>query len=343
MNLWFKTGAWASKKAKQIAEQLAPEDVKSVAVIRHAAVGDMVLTRPFLIELRRYFPNAKITLSLSSNYTRGAPLDLVDHVHEVYGNDRRDVKLKDQIAKAKELGDHDIVFDLAATSRSFWLCLLTKAKLKVGFPYHAIQKYIYYDITIPRTDLQFEAENMLGMLNALGHATQHPPVFDMPVEATKRDKPYMVYFSSASTREKCWPDESFAQLVKQMSARYPQHEHIVLEGIADWESIDDIMAAQEGCSNVVGLRLDDFDETVSLVKGADLLVGNCTGIRNIALACETPTVGIFFITPVFRYWPRYHHHEAAFTPDGKVPSVEQVFEKCCKVVDGVAREKAAAA
>ncbi|MFC1747705.1 glycosyltransferase family 9 protein [Pseudomonadota bacterium] len=343
MNLWFKSGAWASKKGRQVAAQLAPEDVKSVAVIRHAAVGDMVLTRPFLIELRCYFPNAKITLSLSSNYTRGAPLDLVDCVHEVYGNDRRDVTLKEQITRAKELGHHDLVFDLAATSRSFWLCLLTSAKLKIGFPYHSLQKYIYYDIAIPRSDLQFEAENMLGMLNALGHATQYPPVFDMPVKAAKRDRPYMVYFSSASTKEKCWPDESFAELVKQMSERYPKHEHIVLEGIADWESIDDIMSAQNGKENVVGLRLDDFDETVSLVKGASLLVGNCTGIRNIALACETPTVGIFFMTPVFRYWPRYHHHEAAFTPDGKVPSVEQVFGKCRKVVDAVAREKAISA
>ncbi len=341
MKLWFKTGGWASKKAQQLIGALAPEDIKSVAVIRHAAVGDMVLTRPFLIELRRFFPNAKITLSLSSNYTRGAPLDLVDRVHEVYGNDRRDVKLKDQIAKAKELGPHDLVFDLAATSRSFWLCLLTKAKLKIGFPYHAIQKYIYYDVTIPRTDLQFEAENMLGMLNALGHDTLYPPVFDMPVSATKRDRSYMVYFPSASTKEKCWPDDHFAALVSKMAQRYPGHEHIVLEGIADWESIDSIMAAQQGMSNVTGLKLDDFDETVSLVKGASLLVGNCTGIRNIALACETPTVGIFFMTPVFRYWPRYHHHEAAFTPDGKVPDVELVYEKCCKVVDAVAAKQAA--
>jgi len=332
MELWFKGGGWANKKAAGIARQMSPDKIRRVAVIRHAAVGDMVLTRPFLIELRRFFPNAEITLSLVSNYTRGAPLDLVDHVHVVYGNDRRDVALKEQIARAKELGEQDLLFDLAATSRSFWLCKLSKAKLKLGFPYHAIQRPLFYDITIPRSDLRFEAENMLELLNVLGHAHEYPPRFDMPVTPAQRGKPYVIYFPSASTTEKCWPHDCFAGLVSRMAEQYPEHEHVVLQGIAEWEKIDDIMAAQQGKANVTGLELDDFDATVALIKGASLLVGNCTGIRNIAIACETPTVGIFFVTPVFRYWPRYGGHEAAFKPDASVPDVEHVFALTCKVL-----------
>ncbi|MDZ4261089.1 MAG: lipopolysaccharide heptosyltransferase family protein, partial [Pseudomonadota bacterium] len=146
MKLWFKSGAWANKKAARIASQLTPHAVRSVAVIRHAAVGDMVLTRPFLIELRRFFPNAQITLSLVTNYTRGAPLDLVDRVHVAYGSDQRGIGLKAQISRGKELGYHDLVFDLAATSRSFWLCKLTPARLKIGFPYRVLQRRLFYDI-----------------------------------------------------------------------------------------------------------------------------------------------------------------------------------------------------
>jgi len=333
MKLWFKNGAWASKRGRRVASELVPEEVRSIVVIRHAAVGDMVLTRPFLIELRRFFPNARITLSLCSNYTRGAPVDLVDRVHVVYGSDQRQRTLREQIARARELGPQDVLFDLAATSRSFWLCKLTSAKLKIGFPYRLMQRHIYYDVAISRSDMRFEAENMLEMLNILGHATQYPLVFNMPVQAMQRARPYMVYFPSASTSQKCWPHSSFAELVKRMAVRYPNHDHIVLEGIAEWESIAEIMAVQGGRENVIGMKLDDFDATVSLVKGATLLVGNDTGIRNIAIACETPTVGIFFVTEPFRYWPRYHRHEAAFTPDGKVPDIEQVFALACKVVD----------
>ncbi|MDZ4263219.1 MAG: glycosyltransferase family 9 protein, partial [Pseudomonadota bacterium] len=115
--------------------------------------------------------------------------------------------------------------------------------------------------------------------------------------------------------------------------RYPDHEHIVLKGIAQWETIDDIMAPLAGRDNVTGLTLNDFDETVSLVQGASLLVGNDTGIRNIAIACETPTVGIFFSTEPFRYWPRYGGHEAAFSVDGAVPATEQVYGLCNKLLE----------
>jgi ADP-heptose:LPS heptosyltransferase len=280
MKLWFKTGAWASKKAVQVAKQIQPDEVQRVAVIRHAAVGDMVLTRPFLIELRRFFPNAKITLSLSSNYTRGVPNDLVDRVHVVYGSDQRGTKLKEQFRRAKELGDQDLLFDLTVTSRSTWLCLLTRAKLKVSFPYHNIQRYVFYDIAVSRSDMRFEAENVLEMLNILGHATQYPPVFDMQVEAAVRENPYVVYFPSASVVKKCWPHSNFAELVGEMAEKYPDHEHVVLAGIAEWESIDDIMEVLGGRQNVTGLNLDDFDDTVSLVSGAELLVANDTGIRN---------------------------------------------------------------
>jgi len=317
-----------------VAKQIQPDDVQSVAVIRHAAVGDMVLTRPFLVELRRFFPNAKITLSLCSNYTRGVPTDLVDRVHVVYGSDQRGIKLKEQIKRARELGEQDLLFDLAVSNRSTWLCLFTRAKLKISFPYHNIQRHVFYDIAVSRSDMRFEAENLLEMLNILGCATQYPPVFDMQVEGAVRENPYVVYFPSASVVTKCWPHSSFAELVSEMAEKYPGHEHVVLAGIAEWESIDDIMEALGGRQNVTGLNLDNFDGTVSLISGAAMLVANDTGIRNIAIACETPTVGIFFDTYPFRYWPRYPGHEAAFVADGAVPSVEQVCRLACKVMNG---------
>ncbi|ALP52172.1 hypothetical protein Tel_02875 [Candidatus Tenderia electrophaga] len=332
MKLWFKNGAWAKRRATIVADRLAPEDIKRVAVIRHAAVGDMVLTRPFLVELRRFFPNAEITLSLVTNYTRGAPLDLVDHVHMAYGRDQRTVPLSQQIRRGRELGRHDLLFDLAATARSFWLCKLTPASLKIGFPYHTLQRPAFYDVAILRSDLRFEAETLLDMLSILGHVHEHPLRFDMGVTPLQRDRPYVVYFPSASTPDKCWPHAHFAELVGRMAEDYPQYEHVVLQGIAEWERIDEIMAPLQGQGNVTGLRLDDFDETVSLVKGADLLVGNDTGIRNIAIACETSTVGIFFSTEPFRYWPRDGGHEAAFCVDASVPAVDQVYALCRKLL-----------
>ena len=90
---------------------LSRDTIKNIAVIRHGALGDMLLTRAFLVEARKAFPNASITLSIVSNYTRGTPEDLVDRVHVVHGSDQRETPLRTRIKRMKELGPQDIIFD----------------------------------------------------------------------------------------------------------------------------------------------------------------------------------------------------------------------------------------
>ena len=53
-HLWFERGAYASKKARHYIEtEFSPEKITKIAVIRHAALGDQVIVRPFLIEARK--------------------------------------------------------------------------------------------------------------------------------------------------------------------------------------------------------------------------------------------------------------------------------------------------
>ena len=341
MRFWFGNGAWASKKARQKIQQIDPAEVRSIAVIRHAALGDMVLTRPFLIELRKQFPQATITLSLVSNYRRGAPEDLVDRLHIAYGNDRRDVSIKEQIKKAKELGPQDLLFDLAATSRSFWLCALTKATLKVGYPYHRLQQYLFYDLTVPRSDMRFEAEAMLDALNAIGIKTAFPLQFDLPGDIYRSERGYVVYFTSASAPHKCWPDDYFAQLIQRLAEQYPTLDHIVLEGVRPEESVADLLQVIGPQSNVASSQLDTVEETISFIKGASLVVSNDTGIRHLAIAASTPSLGLFFATdPIiatpFRYWPRFDQHEIALRLDGQWPEVDEVLPLAIRLLDEAA-------
>ena len=340
MKLWFNKGAWASKGAEAKLSGLEPEQVRSIAVIRHAALGDMVLTRPFLIELRNCFPNAKITLSLASNYMRGAPDDLVDRTHVAYGSDRRGKSPLEQIKQARTLGYHDLVFDLAATTRSIWVCVLNKAQFKIGFPYMQLQRRLFYDAAVLRSDMEFEAETMLDMLRLLGFNVGHPPVFSLPGNPTVRERPFIVYFTGASGEHKCWPKENFAQLVGRMAQQYSDHDHIVLEGVADWESIDEIMEPNRDKDYVEGLKLDGVDETISLLKGARLVVSNDTGIRNLAIAAETSTLGIFFATAPFktvpfRYLPASGQHDIVFNHDGSTPVVDAVYETAVQMLSQV--------
>jgi ADP-heptose:LPS heptosyltransferase len=328
MKLWFTKGVWTRKNAEKKIETLSFQDIKSIAILRHAALGDMVLTRSFIIEARKLFPNAKITLSVISNYTRGVPDDLVDRVHIIHGTDQRDTPLRTRIKKIRELGHHDFIFDLAGGNRSFLTCLFTPAILKFGFPYRKIRAWMFYDVATCRSDLNFEVNDMLNMLHILGAKTEYPHVYNMPGEAVQRDKPYVVYFTGASEPEKCWPHKHFAELITQMAVNYPDRDHLILDGLKDWERANRIMDSIGDIKNIGAVRADTIEETTALMKGADLLVSNDTGIRHVAITCNTPTVGIFISGP-YRYWPRYNIHEAAFPREKDVTvSVEEVKNAC---------------
>lgn len=332
MKFWFTKGVWTSKRARKIIQSLSADHIKKIAVIRHAALGDMVLTRAFLVEARKAFPNAKITLSVVSNYMRGCPEDLVDRIHVIHSSGER-ASLRSKIKRIKELGTQDLIFDLAITNRSMKACLLNKAKLKIGFPYRSIQARLIYDVATCRSDLNFEVNDMLNQLHIFGIKTAYPHVYSMPGTALKRDRPYIVYFSGASTRYKCWPVDHFSALIQRMLSNYPEHDHLVLEGMTDWEKdkVRAILRPLSNVNNVAAIRADTVEETTKLLKGADLLVSNDTGIRHVAIVSGTPTVGIFFVDP-YRYWPRYDIHEIALPEVDGPPVVEEVYAMCNKVM-----------
>lgn len=332
MKIWYIKGVWTSRKTKDRIRDLTFEDIKSIAVIRHGALGDMVLTRSFLIEARKLFPNASITLSVITNYTRGVPEDLVDRVHVVHGTDLRDTPLRERIRRIRELGYHDLIFDLASSSRSYMTCFFNRAILKFGFPYRKIRAWMFYDVTTCRTDVNFEVNDMLNMLHVLGAKTAYPHVYDMPGAALKRERPYIVYFIGASEPYKCWPLENFSSLIRDINESYPGYDHLILEGLKEWESADEILRSFGDDSNVHLVRADTIEETVSLLKGADLVVSNDTGIRHVAITCNTPTVGIFISGP-YRYWPRYDIHDAVFPSlDIGTVSVDDTAQSCLRLL-----------
>ena len=112
MKIWYKKAAWSNRRVRAVLARTDPESVQSIAVIRHSALGDMIHTRPFLVELRRAFPNAKITISIISSYSRGVPEDLVDRIHLVHRRSSKKQNIFQEIKAIRELGYHDLMFDL---------------------------------------------------------------------------------------------------------------------------------------------------------------------------------------------------------------------------------------
>lgn len=330
IKLWLERGAWASAHARRYFSGISPEEIRRVGVIRHAALGDMVLVRPFLAEARRYFPNAQIVLSVVSNYMEGIPYDLVDSVHVTPGNHVKGLSLLSRIKAAREIGEVDILFDLADTTRSRYICFFAPARIRIGMSYNPYLSRLLHDAAVWRSDFVFEAENMLHTLMLLGANLIQPMPFCWGESTERRisQEKRILYFPFASTPAKMWPRHDWVSLVRRACDLWPDCKHIVLSGSGTTEKA----AAYFGPEFEQRLSNLDFAERLELasfskfVKDATLIISNDTGVRNLAIALGVPTIGIFFSTVPYRYWPRTNTHLAAFEPDGNLPSVASVLE-----------------
>jgi len=337
MKVNFRRGsAFASSYAKRYLASKKPEDFKAVTVIRHAAIGDWVGARPFLIELRKFFPNAIITLSVTRSYMYGMPEDLVDKIHIVEKDDLekpgKKTGLRYRIQKARELPQQDIVFDLTDSAMSFTLTLFIKSKLKIGFPYR-ISRRFFYDMATLRSDFTLETESILQMLYILGAKPEKPLNYGYSEVYPKKLEKKMVYFAGASVKSKCWEEDKFAKLIQKMAAYYPEYTHMILQGIKEEEQFLDIYNACKTRDNVSMQSPMELDETMQYLANASCVISNDTGIRNMALSLDTPTVGIFFSTIPYRYWPGDGRHAVAFNPEHESPSVEDVYEETIRLME----------
>ena len=333
MKIWAAKQSWVSKKAAQKADKLNTANVKSIAVIKHAALGDLIQVRPMLITLREAFPNAKITLSVVSNYVKGIPEDLIDHLHIAKGNEKK-YGIKDTFQSFKALGYQDIVFDISATTRSFWITKLNPAGLKIGYIHRGLHK-ILYDIAIPRSHYRFEGETFLEQVNTIGIQYEWPLRYDYPIPDRVYQNPYVVYFPTASTPDKCWPPEYMAELVNTMCKQYPDIDHLLLAGLADWEvkTANSIAEKIGEHTNFKTLKAgpDDF----SLVCHANAIVINDTGLRHLAIAAGTPTVCIFPVSPnVFGYSPLFGKHKAVVADETGPAPVVKVADALTEILAG---------
>ncbi|WP_457749253.1 glycosyltransferase family 9 protein [Sulfurimonas sp.] len=336
MKLNFRRGsAFASQKAREYLKDKKPQDIKSITVIRHAAIGDFMNIRPFLIELRKFFPNAKITLSVVKHYMYGIPEDLIDalHVMSRYKKDGSKTSIFTRIKEAKELPAQDIIFDLTDSTLSLLLVFLSQAKLKIGYPYRTIRR-MFFDIATLRSDFVVEAVSVEHMLNILGAKTEFPLHYGLEKTYPKtEDVKQIVYFAGASTKSKCWEADKFRELIAKMSQNYQDYDHVILQGIGKDEKFYEIYEPLKERKNIKLQEVMPIEEVMHFLANSRCLVSNDTGVRNMGIALEIPTVGIFFHIPPFRYWPREEKHDCVFNVEYTSPEVADVFAATKQLID----------
>lgn len=340
MLIFEDRAVWSSKRGRRAVAALDPQSVESIAVIMHFALGDSVLTRPFFVTLREYFPNAKITASVIANYMHGIPEDLVDRIHVSAGKYRPRPSFFAKMKTWRALGYHDIIFDLITSNASFWVTKVNPAKLKVGFMRH-FYHYFIYDLAVTRSDFHFISEIFLHQLNVLGLEHRWPLEFRYPTASHQPRRPYVMYCATASAPNRSWPLESYAGLMARMGETFPEYEHTILYGHTSSEEADAerVLEMAGKRRNISPEKRADLERAAMLLRHATMVVGNNSGIRNLAIANDTPTLGVFMAGSHFNYWPRFGLHHVVFEREGGPPSVERVFGEAADHLKRIEKER----
>ena len=322
-------GAFASKKARQYLKGKNSQDIQKITVIRHAAIGDFVVMRPFLIELRKFFPNAKITLSVVKHYMYGLPDDLIDEVHVMsrYQEDGTKTGIFQRISEAKNLPEQDIIFDLTDSALTHLLLFFSKTQLKVGFPYRNFMR-LFYDVCTLRSDFVLETQSMMHQLNILGANTQHYPLnYQLTTVSRNVTEPYIVYFAGASVPERCWKKTKFIKLIEKTIEKYPEYQHVILKGIKEDEQFNEIYEPFKNNTQVMHQKPLPLEKIYDYLGESSLVVAGDTGIRNMAIASNAPTLGLMWVPHIspLRYLPKVEKHQVVFNTEFTQPSVREVY------------------
>ena len=293
-------------------------DARRVLIVRLDHIGDLILTSPFLREIRRSLPGSEITLLVTPEcrpIVEHCPY--VDHVvvharfrPAPFGRVRRIVQ-EISFSRNRLWPRH---FDLAVVPRwdtqlfrEGFLAYLSGARMRVGFEESGNtvirndDSYAcLYTHLAPSGSHMHEVEKYLALLQWMGGSVvdTRTEVWLAPEDRAyalekmpalpRRVRVAMVPGSSSSGRR--WPSEKFAEIASWMVQDLGWE--VVLIGAPGEVPLGRAVeeACSEGVVNLIGQT--SVRQTIALLERCQLYVGNDTGPMHMASAVGVPSIEI---------------------------------------------------
>lgn len=300
----------------------ATRDSRAILVVALAEIGDMVLLSPFVRELRRLAPDARITLV---TLPRGASLfSVCDEVDEVLIYDARAPRLLKPFIlpgiarKFAQRHFRSRQFDLALIPR--WdtdqnlataLALFSGALRRVGYsetvnPRKRVLNAGFDSLltdVLPGEGNGHEVERHLAFIRALGGDPSSDllelwlsgPDREMATELLPQrgrsiGGPIVALGIGAAHPKRRWPLSRFAEVGRTLQNDWGAHI-VVVGGDTDQEAqaelLNDLGPAVSGFAGLLTLR-----QTAAVLESCQLFIGNDSGPLHLAVASGLPVVEI---------------------------------------------------
>lgn len=285
-----------------------PKIARSILVVEFWNIGDVVLTMPFLAQLRALFPGAKVALLAQPHAVEiFQNSDLVD---EVIATDfpwtasagKYDPRKYDWLRLRRlfsELRDRrfDIAFESRMDPRAKIVLALTGARRRVAYDYGGGEWLLTDAVPVVTLD-RHRVDDWLELLRPFAELRAGPPPrLTVTAAETARAREWLsargvaggdrvvAVHPGASNASKRWPLERFKAVAGEVAGG----------GAARVVAIEDPSGYGAGLSEVPGVTTirPPLRELIALLAEVDVLVCNDSGPMHLAAAVGTQTVGIF--------------------------------------------------
>jgi len=294
-------------------QAIAPEisAMKKALIIRPGAIGDVILTTPFIRALKKANPGLQIDY-LAAPFPAKALLGN-PYLSRVIVFDKNELKkggpfatiintLKYYLYLRKQR--YDVVFDLFGNMRTAVIALFTGARHRIGFTFR-VRKHLYTIKVKPDPKPKYNVWYHLDLLKALqvpddGDRTD----FVVSPESEKKAAEFFRAFNpegrpviglnpSGTWPTKRWPLKRFAELAIMLSVDMPQYLMLVLWGPGEKEQAAEIVKLS-GLNGKIAIAPEtSLNEMAAVISSLKVLVTNDGGPKHIASARGVPTVTVF--------------------------------------------------
>jgi heptosyltransferase-2 len=295
-----------------------------------------MLATPALSAIRETYPRATIGI-VTSTLNRGV-LANSPFVNRVFTYDKRRPGSHLAMLRALRREHFDLAIVLHTVSFSFttlMLAVLSGARIRIGSTSAHVGDALtgsYLNITLPLpTPAQLatmnEAEHNLFPLRYVGITTNDISPLIVPGDASDRyasdswrsDDLKLAVHPGAGKAENIWKPENFASVVNEL-ARTHRLSLMIIQGPADGETVRRFQSACETTGTVVKNR--SISDVAALLKRADLVLCNDTGVMHVACAAGARVLAIFGVTDPVRWAPRSPGLRVVRAPGGRLSALE---------------------
>ena len=289
--------------------------MKSILVVQLKRLGDLILTTPALVALRQTMPQAKITLLIDDYSQELAPaLPMVDEIWTY------DHKHSLRIWLKLVLREYDFCLDFTGNDRSALAAFLSKAAERVSFSFVGRRRHrawIYTDLVSSSVRDLHTIDHYLDLSRFLGFSGSAPaPVLDLPEDVVRAvpeilreiglAKPYFIVHPGTARREKYWPAERWAEVIRYVCDR--SQFACLFTGGSERGEIEHIRAIRKELGETLAVfnlaGQIPFLITAAVIRQSRLFLGVDTAAAHVAAVFGCPELVLFGPTNPFHWRPR---------------------------------------